>query len=382
MIPLTIAFVTALVATVLLIRGSKSWLARSVDHQLDGPQKFHTRAVPRVGGAAIVAGAAVAFGLAAPPVDGGGMFLWSLLLCALPTLLAGLWEDLTKNVSPRRRLIATGASAMLAVWLLGTTITRTHIPGVDTLLGWPVFAVALTVLVVTGVANAVNIIDGFNGLASMCVVLMCAAAAYVAFQVGDVLLLTVALTMIGAVLGFFLFNFPAGLIFLGDGGAYFLGFVVSVVGILLVERNPQVSPLFPLLVCGYPIFETLFSIYRKKFIRGTSPGQPDGVHLHMLIYRRVMRYALGEQHPTERRKTVRNSLTSPYLWLLSLTTLIPAVIWWDSTSVLALFIVGFMALYVLLYWSIVRFRTPRWLVMRSSARTAAAGDTVDSVRKP
>lgn len=364
MIPLTIAFVSALMLTVLLIRGSKSWLAHGVDHQLDGPQKFHARAVPRIGGAAIVGGVAVSLATmpASSQVPSG--LPWLVLACALPTLLAGLWEDLTKNVSPRRRLVATAGSALLAVWLLGMVITRTHIPGLDPLLAWPVVAVALTVLVVTGVANAVNIIDGFNGLASMCVVLMCAAAAYVAFQVGDMVLLTLALTLIGAVLGFFLFNFPAGLIFLGDGGAYFLGFAVSVLGILLVERNPAVSPLFPLLVCAYPVFETLFSIYRKKFIRGTSPGQPDGVHLHMLIYRRVMRYALGDNHPMERRKTVRNSLTSPYLWLLCLTTVAPAVIWWDNTPVLALFLLGFMCLYVALYWSIVRFKTPRWLVMR------------------
>ena len=147
---------------------------------------------------------------------------------------------------------------------------------------------------VAGIANAINIIDGFNGLASMCVVLMLGALAYVAFQVGDPTVATLALAGIGAVLGFFLWNFPGGLIFLGDGGAYFLGFFVAELSILLLVRNPTVSPLFPLLACIYPIFETVFSIYRRRFLRATPPSMPDGIHLHSLIYRRLLRWAVGD----------------------------------------------------------------------------------------
>jgi UDP-N-acetylmuramyl pentapeptide phosphotransferase/UDP-N-acetylglucosamine-1-phosphate transferase len=158
-----------------------------------------------------------------------------------------------------------------------------------------------------------------------------------------------------------MWNFPAGLIFLGDGGAYFLGFMLAELSVLLLHRNAQVSPMFPLLLCAYPIFETIFSIYRKKVLRGSSPGQPDGVHLHMLVYKRLMRWSVGER---ERRETTRNSMTSPYLWLLCLMSVIPAVLWWQNTAVLTCFLFLFMVSYVLLYWSIVRFRTPRWLVFR------------------
>src|SRR5450432_442468 len=126
------------------------------------------------------------------------------------------------------------------------------------------FAIALTLLCVTGVANAINIIDGFNGLASMCVMMMMLGIAYVAFQTGDEFIASTALIAAGSVLGFFVWNFPAGLIFLGDGGAYFLGFFIAEVSILLVNRNASVSPIFPVLLCAYPIFETIFSIYRKR----------------------------------------------------------------------------------------------------------------------
>jgi len=111
-------------------------------------------------------------------------------------------------------------------------------PGVALLVATTAGAYAFTLLVVAGTANAVNLIDGFNGLASMCVVIMMAAVAYVAFQAGDTVVLSLALAGIGATLGFFIWNFPAGLIFLGDGGAYFLGFWFAELSILLLVRNP------------------------------------------------------------------------------------------------------------------------------------------------
>jgi UDP-N-acetylmuramyl pentapeptide phosphotransferase/UDP-N-acetylglucosamine-1-phosphate transferase len=185
---------------------------------------------------------------------------------------------------------------------------------------------------------------------------------YVGFAVGDRLIALMALAGVGAVLGFFIWNFPAGLIFLGDGGAYFLGFYLSELAIMLLHRNPSVSPMFPLLLCIYPVFETLFSIYRRKVLRGVPIGMPDGAHLHSLIYRRFMRWAAGER--TARELTRRNSMTSPYLWILCMLSVIPAVLWWDSTAILAGFILLFAVTYISLYWKIVRFRAPRWLVLR------------------
>ena len=153
-----------------------------------------------------------------------------------------------------------------------------------------------------------------------------------------------------------------GLIFLGDGGAYFLGFYLSELGILLVHRNPEVSPLFPLLMCIYPVFETLFSMYRRKLVRGHAMGMPDGVHLHSLIYRRVLRWAIGSRDA--KQLTRRNSMTAPYLWLLCLLAVVPSVLWWNDSRVLGAFIFIFAVTYVLLYGMIVRFRAPRWLVLR------------------
>ena len=359
---LVLSFLTSLAITWLVVRSSERHAHRSADHDLSGPQKFHAAPVPRVGGVGIFLAMAACVALAQVNGRADAADLSWLLLCSLPAFLSGLAEDLTKAQSPRRRLFFTAVSAALAAWLLDAVLRHTAIPGVDSLMVYTPFAFALTVFAVTGVANAVNIIDGFNGLASMCVLMMMLAVAYVAFQVGDTLVFNAALIGTGAVLGFFVWNFPAGLIFLGDGGAYLLGFVLAELSVLLLHRNPTVSPIFVLLLCGYPIFETVFTMYRRKLVRGVSTGAPDGIHLHTLIHRRLVRWADGAT--PERRQTQRNSRTSPYLWLLCLMSVIPAVLWWDNTAVLSVFVGLFVASYVLLYASIVRFKTPKWLVFR------------------
>lgn len=357
-------FLIGLLATLAIMRLSIRYSHLSSDHDLQGPQKFHSRPVPRIGGigvmVAIVAGALLAQ-VSGSPVAG---YLWLLVACSLPAFLAGITEDLTKNVSPRRRLFATAISAALAIWLLGAVVARTHIPGLDPLLlQWAPLVWLLTVFIIAGTANAINIIDGFNGLASMCVLMMILALAYVAFQVGDTFVFTASLITAGAVFGFFVWNFPAGLIFLGDGGAYLLGFLLGELCILLVHRNAAVSPMFPLLLCAYPVFETIFTMYRRKFVRGVATGAPDGIHLHTLIHRRLVRWTL-QNNPERRRLTRRNSMTSPYLWMLCLMSIIPSVLWWNSTAVLSWFLLAFMVAYIWLYSRIVRFKTPRWMVFR------------------
>ena len=276
-------FVVALLATLFIMRSSMRHGHLSADHDFSGPQKFHGRPVPRVGGAGVMVAIAVGAGIAQVGESPVARNLWLLIACSLPAFVAGITEDLTKNVSPRRRLFATAVSASLAIWLLGAVITRTDILGVDRLIQWAPFVVLLTVFVITGVANSVNIIDGFSGLASMCVLMMILALGYVAFQVGDTFIFTASLITAGVVLGFFVWNFPAGLIFLGDGGAYLLGFLLAELSVLLIARNPSVSPIFALLLCGYPIFETIFTIYRRKVVCGVATADPDGIHLHTLI---------------------------------------------------------------------------------------------------
>lgn len=357
------AFAGSAILTLFVVRSGRTHFKFSADHDLSGPQKFHARPVPRVGGLGILGGLVGAVALLWWTRGSEvGRYAVLLLLCGAPAFAAGLIEDLTKRVAARWRLLATALAALFAVLVLDASITRTDLWGLDWIASFAVGAACLAVFTVAGIANAVNIIDGFNGLASMCVVMMLLAITYVATQVGDSTIALLALAGAGAVLGFFVWNYPAGLIFLGDGGAYFLGYYLAELGILLLHRNPQVSPLFPLLMAIYPVFETVFSMYRRRVVRGRAMGIPDGVHLHSLIYRRVLRWAVGSRDATA--LTRRNSMTAPYLWLLCMLAIAPSVLFWDDSRILGSFIVLFGVSYTVLYGLIVRFKAPRWMVLR------------------
>ena len=331
-----------------------------------GVQKFHARRVPRVGGVGVFLGfVAVILWLyfLMPEVS---YERWQILAVAIPAFLGGLLEDLTSRVGVLVRLLMTMVSAMLAYWLLDAGLNRLDLPLLDSALRWWPFSLLLTVVAIAGLANAVNIIDGFNGLAAMVCVMIFGALGYVAFMIGDLLIWTTCTAMIGALLGFLAWNYPRGMIFLGDGGAYFLGLMIGVMSVLLVVRHAEVSPWFPMLLVIYPVFETLFSVYRRVFVRGTPPGLPDGVHLHSLIYRRLVRWAVGSQEDVD--LTNRNALTSPYLWVLSSLAIAPAVLFWRSTPVLMFFVFAFALVYLWLYRSIVLFHAPKGFVLRKKEK--------------
>jgi UDP-N-acetylmuramyl pentapeptide phosphotransferase/UDP-N-acetylglucosamine-1-phosphate transferase len=355
------AFFFSALVTLFLVRSAKIHGRHSADNDFSKPQKFHAVPVPRIGGLGILAGTLAGVGILSFTMGLDARQLPLLLLaCAMPAFIAGFVQDFTEALTPRGRLLATALSAVLAYFSLDAAIRDTAIPGLDWMVSFGLGSLCLTVIAVAGTANAVNIIDGFNGLASMCVVIMLSALAYVAFQCEDPLLGSMALAGIGAVLGFFLWNFPAGLIFLGDGGAYFLGFYVAELSILLLCRHPrEVSPLFPLLTCIYPIFETLFSIYRRRLLRALPPSMPDGIHLHSLIYRRLIRWAVGNRSALGH--ALGNSMTSPFLWVLCMLSAVPALLFFSNTAALTFFLFVFVLSYVVLYWRIVRFKSPRWL---------------------
>jgi len=349
------AFCSSFIATLLIIRFKHLHSHLSADSDLTGPQKFHTKIVPRIGGIAIAVGLLLAILLRLKNVPNSTIEV-TLLICAIPTFIIGLIEDLTKKISVRKRLFFTMISAILFVHLLQAQIVRLDIPGIDYILTIPLVGAILTIFAMTGLANAYNIIDGFNGLASMVGIITLLGIAYVGFLFTDPAIIYLSLVMAGAILGFFIWNYPRGLIFLGDGGAYLIGFWIAALSILLVYRHQEISPWFALLINGYPIMETLFTIYRRRIHQGKSSGQPDGIHFHTLIYRRILM-----NNYQDKNWFSANAMTAPYLWVLAGISVIPAILWWKSPLILIAACIIFIIFYVWLYTSIVKFRTPKWL---------------------
>jgi UDP-GlcNAc:undecaprenyl-phosphate GlcNAc-1-phosphate transferase len=360
MIGLLVLALTAMSAALtgfLMLRYEGLHARWSLDLTQTGPQKFHATPTPRIGGLGVMAGLMVSVvGLLATQQDGSSELFGYLVLATLPAFLGGITEDITKNVGVLARLALTMLAAALGAWLLGGVIPRLDVPGLDTLLLWTPFAIAFTIFAVGGVTNAINIIDGYNGLAGGHAVIVLAAMAYVSVLVGDTFLFTSALAMIGALLGFLLWNYPKGRIFLGDGGAYLLGFWLGELSVLLVVRHPEVSPWFPMLLLVYPIFETIFSMYRRKVVQGVSPGQPDNMHMHQVLYASLTRTAPGGSDSSS--MTRRNSMVAPYCWAISLCCALPAVLFWRQTAWLMTASLVFCVAYIGFYWQLVR-RTRR-----------------------
>ena len=354
-----VSFVSSALLTLLVIKHSKLH-GPALDNNFGGVQKVHLHSVARIGGLPIFLAVALTAAITAWRVQDLASWLAVLLSCSSIAFVGGIVEDYTGKVRPSRRLLLTMAAAVLGYLALDAKIARLDMPFFSLNLDSLWLILPLTVLAVAGIANAINIIDGFNGLASVVTIFMLLSLAYVGWQVGDMFVLISALTVAGATAGFLIWNYPVGLIFLGDGGAYFIGFMLGELALLLVMRNPQVSTWYAALLLIYPAFETLFSVYRRMFIRGKSPAMPDGIHLHSLIFRRVVQWAVG--HKDARALMRRNSLTSPYLWMFSLMAVIPATVFWRYTGVLMLFCLLFIISYVWLYVRIVRFKAPRWMI--------------------
>jgi UDP-GlcNAc:undecaprenyl-phosphate GlcNAc-1-phosphate transferase len=349
----------------LLLRYARASARR---YSLDMPQRFHAGHVPRLGGVAMFAActAGWAWMVVAEPflsVPNGIRFPWadalSWWLVAGIAAAAGVAEDVTHRLQARWRLGLTVLAGAAAALILGLAVPRLGIGWLDVhWQGLTGAAVLLALFAVAGLPHAFNIIDGYNGLAGLVAMICCLAIAYVSLLLGDRQLAAVVIVLAGATAGFLLWNYPRGLIFAGDGGAYLWGVVIAVACVQLVQRYPQVSPWFPVLLLIYPVWETLFSMYRKA-ARGVSPGVADALHFHQLIYRRIVR---GVFHDDEaRRMLMRNNRTSPYLWSFTLLTVVPAVLFWHNTAVLMGFTALFVVTYVWVYFSIVRFKVPRWL---------------------
>lgn len=212
----------------------------TTDH-MHGVQKFHVSPTPRIGGVAILGGTWVGY-LLSPELS--KIVFLPILLASLPTFMFGLADDLTKRITPAWRMVATMVSALLAWYLTDVALSLQGVPLLMPLFATLWVAVPFTVFAVSGVVNAVNIIDGFNGLAGSTLVYLLLGTGYLAAQMGDPALADVAMLLAAAVVGFLVLNWPFGKIFLGDGGAYFCGFVLAWLCIFADGAQPRCGPVF------------------------------------------------------------------------------------------------------------------------------------------
>ena len=296
-----------------------------IDHATTNkPQNFHTDNTPRAGGIGILSGM---FLIVLFPF--GIKFFFSLILA----FISGIFEDFHNSLSPKFRLLLQLLAALSAVFLTDAVVTYL---GLGIVIPYWI-GIIFSTFAIVGMMNAINIIDGFNGLASGIILLILISFGIVSYQQSDNDILSIIVITAGTTFGFFLLNFPKGKIFLGDGGAYLLGFIVALIGIFLASTYEDISPWYIIAIFIYPVWEVLFSIIRKLYI-GISPLSPDSYHLHMLIYRQL---------------TKNNPLTTLFILSSSLPFMIFSTFYHNSSktniAISACFIVCYLVLYYLLY---------------------------------
>jgi len=319
-----IAFCSTALATCVILLTTSVHQRYTLDSS-QGVQKVHRKPTPRVGGLGIVIGLALALPLHLNAYSETiipktfEIFVFGLLI-----FLVGLWEDISKTLSISLRIISVALIIFIATHFSEIKIVAISIPFVDVFLNSAVFCLLFTVFSLTGITNAFNLIDGAHGLAVGIALIAVSGVGLIAMLSGDWPLFYMSLTLASVFAGFLVVNFPSGRIFLGDGGAYLLGFLVGALTILLPARNPSVSPWVAVLLLAYPVIETLFTIYRRYRSR-KNIAEPDSLHLHSLLLKFLLTSRLA-------RKFNVNSLVAPPLWLLSSVPFFISINFSDSKS--------------------------------------------------
>ena len=365
-------FLCSALITGLLVASSKS--SRLGLDKDSGIQKFHIRPTSRLGGIGIVLSMFLALAyllIAKPPLWPDALssithanvnelelsMAW-ILVASLPVFLGGLIEDLSHRMTPSVRLFLAIISALLLIKLTGIGVERTDVLPIDWLLKYTIGFYCISLLVVAGFTNACNIIDGFHGLASSQIILMAFFLSVLSCFEQQYKLAVFGALIVASTSGFWIWNWPLGKIFLGDGGAYFLGFIVVSLSLMLVHQSKEISPFAPILVGIYPLTEVLFSMYRRSIVRGDSVNKADALHLHSLIFRRVIKHNARFQ---KYGVNIQNAWVSVYFAISTFIFGGLACIFFYSSPILVILLIVYIFNYVWSFKRLTSFKSSFWM---------------------
>lgn len=273
-----IGFAAALLLSVLLtpfVKQFAVWIGA-----MDEPseRKVHTRIMPRMGGLAIFLAFAGAFFAISPAIDAINRDMaWGLLAGGAIIVLTGALDD-RFNLSPKLKLLGIIAAASVVV-ALGMRVEFINIPFIGKAQDLDWLSIPLTIFWIVGVTNAINLIDGLDGLAAGVSFIATGTILVLAVMMGNVTVILLCAVVLGSVLGFLFYNFHPAKIFMGDSGALFLGFCIATLSILGFKQATVVSFVVPLLIIGVPFSDTIFAIIRR-WLHKKPISAADKNHLH------------------------------------------------------------------------------------------------------
>lgn len=258
---------------------------------VDNPdaRKLQLTPVPVLGGVAVFFGVVIAIGCMSSVVDCSGLPV--VIMAMMAMLYTGTMDDIL-SLSPGLRFVIEIVVVLLLIFVGGYCIDDFHgLWNIGRFSYW--CAVPLTVVAAVGIINAINLVDGVNGLSSGYCIMACLIFGTLFFLAGEAPMTILAAVSVGALIPFFLHNVfgKTSKMFIGDGGTLVMGVVMSVFVIAILQNgsrvaayvNPNVGLVpFTLAVLSVPVFDTL-RVMSTRILKGTSPFRPDKTHLHHMF---------------------------------------------------------------------------------------------------
>lgn len=237
-------------------------------------RKVHKKPMPRLGGLAIFSSFLIGYIFFAEPT----VQMNSILIGGFIIILLGIFDDI-KPISAKYKFIVQLIASSIVVYYGNIYISELSAFGLNISFG--VISQPVTIIFITAIMNAINLIDGLDGLAAGTSSIYFLTIAIIAYFLNRLngLDVTLCLIMLGATLGFLVYNFNPASIFMGDTGSTFLGFMIAVISLLGFKAATVTSLIVPLLILFLPIIDTILAIFRR-LLKGGNIGAPDKEHIH------------------------------------------------------------------------------------------------------
>ena len=322
-------------------------LSAFADPNLAERRASHVRPTSRLGGVAVSAAVIIALTYAKVPVK------FDILLCALPVFLMGLSEDLHYTIKPIIRLVIASVSASAFIWVQGSLIQSVGLPILDEVLSLPIVGFLFTIFCIIALTNAINFIDGINGLASGKTMIVAGAIWMFSMSYNEPGLAALSMAISTSTLGLFMLNYPQGRIFIGDAGAYTIGFLLAACVITLHHRHPEISPWAILLTIFWPIADMAHSIARRR-LGGKRPDRPDMMHMHHVVMRTLTAYSNGRI-----TRQIANPLATAFILPLASVPVICGYVFRENNMVCMSLTFAFFTGFFALHASLVRLSKSR-----------------------
>jgi len=300
------------------------------------PQAFHDLPVTRSGGIAAIISLSIFFVIYFLLYS---EILYDYIFISYSMFLVGFLDDLKIKIKPLTRLFFMVLLLFLFIYILPIKIFNIDIPFLIPLMSSHILSSIFVLLCFLFVINGANLIDGFNGLLSINLIIINIILTYINMNSGNLEFGVLLIFQIIILLSFLLFNFPNAKIFLGDSGAYIFGALTSLNTIITNNLNPKISSFFFCTLLFYLFFEVFFSFFRK-LSQKKSPIYPDDKHLHMLSF-----YKISSIYG----KNKGNYLNSIIINLLYLILIIPGLYLLDDPQLSRYWFFILLLIYLIIY---------------------------------